>query len=874
MKFRRPVRQYLIVINAVLTRSCETSVETWQDLSRCNHQYSIHGAEVLSERPFSHESNPLKRRNTVLFLCVIGEELVVHPCNCAAGVGRWYILGVESVKKFSGLTRETSWCSWPLVGGGRCSGDFELTGSKPRQGTCTPAYYFSFNIILIFIPSHAIIVHYLHQIRFHYISVPWCSVINKVKAGCGRNSHLSHQMARASTREPYKHPRNNLYHAPPLYSTWDDSCKVEEDMSTRFRPASSQVEPAPLLETMSQSTSNPPAHPPIPTQNPTQTSDARPIPPHLRVLAIKSASIVSKEEIARKEEIVRTKDTSSEKPGDKAQIEQTPAKEEEQILENRPAIYIHPHLRPIIPQAANETENKPKTWVPPHLRKPEVAKTVEPHSKGSNSIGPLARSINVPFVASLRNDPVVLKPTRQTSGQDHHGGVDFEGPDKQSIKPVSQQAGAVREESENQIEIRSTEVGSQRPFLPVSPEEDSIVVKGGLSSRIKRIITHTVNLELNRIAGPEPWYTVNLEPHLVSTTYEPRVGTIHAEPPRDSHTPPKPHLPFVPVHRFYQGDTEIYGKFSSIKSVELDEDYKNVAALMAIGDLERKRTVFAIPSHEEIQRHMELVTLQSRQDRSNSDEESEEGHEEHEKYEEEEARHKQEDLNEKKDAPKSNITPVKSVEQPLEIVADESEQNLRSIFLIGLPHNMTLKQISKICSGSGVIESIQICRENGIALVNFVVALVAKQFYEVTKAKGVTLVFLDENKNTVKKQIIVKMDIQGTLVPQEVLDAIETLNASRVLDILGWDRKSLENSVGLDREREADLTDLLLRLTSQYVSRYLDTHHGEPKVQDVSWEVNKYGYLQATLIFAGIQDAMITGRMLYKLWERSLRFLK
>lgn len=54
----------------------------------------------------------------------------------------------------------------------------ELTGSKPRQGTCTPAYYFSFNIILIFIPSHAIIVHYLHQIRFHYISVPWYAPID------------------------------------------------------------------------------------------------------------------------------------------------------------------------------------------------------------------------------------------------------------------------------------------------------------------------------------------------------------------------------------------------------------------------------------------------------------------------------------------------------------------------------------------------------------------------------------------------------------------------------------------------------------------------------------------------------------------------
>ncbi|KAH8151081.1 uncharacterized protein LAJ45_04783 [Morchella importuna] len=688
---------------------------------------------------------------------------------------------------------------------------------------------------------------------------------------------------------------------------------------------------------MSQSTSNPPAHPPIPTQNPTQTSDARPIPPHLRVLAVKSASIVSKEEIARKEEIVRTKDTSSEKPGDKAQIEQTPAKEEEQILENRPAIYIHPHLRPIIPQAANETENKPKTWVPPHLRKPEVAKTVEPHSKGSNSIGPLARPINVPFVASLRNDPVVLKPTHQTSGQGHHGGVDFEGPDKQSIKPVSQQAGAVREESENQIEIRSTEVGSQRPFLPVSPEEDRSVSptpKTGPANE-RSPPNSLPPFPLSQIpkyscqGGIKFTDQTNNHPHGQPRTqsYSRPRTLVHGQPrtppcgqprtlshgqlqsPQNSrrdeistfncsdssqknsrplmshesgqfmlnhqeirkrksytkyltksrHTPPKPHLPFVPVHRFYQGDTEIYGKFSSIKSVELDEDYKNVAALMAIGDLERKRTVFAIPSHEEIQRHMELVTLQSRQDRSNSDEGSEEGHEEHEKYEEEEARHKQ-DLNEKEDAPKSNITPVKSVEQPLEIVADESEQNLRSIFLIGLPHNMTLKQISKICSGSGVIESIQICRENGIALVNFVVALVAKQFYEVTKAKGVTLVFLDENKNTVKKQIIVKMDIQGTLVPQEVLDAIETLNASRVLDILGWDRKSLENSVGLNREREADLTDLLLRLTSQYVSRYLDTHHGEPKVQDVSWEVNKYGYLQATLIFAGIQDAMIVRR--------------
>lgn len=646
---------------------------------------------------------------------------------------------------------------------------------------------------------------------------------------------------------------------------------------------------------------------------------------------------MSKEETARKEEIARTKNTSSEKPNDKTQIEQTPAKEEEQISENRPAISIPPHLRPIVPRAANETENKPKTWIPPHLRKPEVAKTVEFHSKDSNSIGPLAPSIHVPFVVTLSNDAMVLKPKHHTSSQDHHGRVDFEGLDKQSIKPASQQTRAMREESENQIEIRSTEVGSQRPFLLVNSEEDksvsptpktgsaneqsppnslppfplSQIPKYSLQEGIKftdQTNNHSRSQPRTQSYG-QPRTLVYGQPR-TSPCGQPRtlshgqlqspqnsrhdeISTFNCSnsSPKNSqlrshdlgqfmlnhqeirkrksytkyltksrHTPPKPHLPFVPVHRFYQGDTEIYGKCSSVKSIELDEDYKNVAALMAIGDLERKRTEFAIPSHEEIQRHMELVTLLSRQGRSNSDEGSGEGHEEHEKDGEKEARHKQDDLKEEEDAPKPNITPVKPVEQPLEIVADESEQNRRSIFLIGLPHNMTLKQISKICSGSGVIESIQICRENGIALVNFVVALVAKQFYEATKIKGVTLVFLDENKNPVKKQIIVKMDIQGTLVPQEVLDAIETLNASRVLDILGWDRKSLENSVGFDGEREADLTDLLLRLTSQYVSRYLDTHHGESKVQDVSWEVNKYGYLQATLIFAGIQDAMIVHR--------------
>ncbi|KAH0606166.1 uncharacterized protein H6S33_003827 [Morchella sextelata] len=748
-------------------------------------------------------------------------------------------------------------------------------------------------------------------------------------------------MACASTREPYKHPKNNLYHAPPLIPTWDNSRKVEEgDISARFRPASSQVEPAPLLETMSPSTSNPPAHPPIPTQNPTQTSDARPIPPHLRVLAVKSASIVSKEEIASKKEIARTKDTSSEKPNDKTQIEQTLAKDEEQILENRPAIYIPPHLRPVIPRAANETENKPKTWIPPHLRKPEVAKSVGPHSKGSNSVGPLARSSNVPFVATLSNDPVVLKLAHQTFSQDHHGGVNLEEPDKQLIKPVSQQTEAVREGSENQIEIRSSDVRSQKPFLLINSEKDKSVSPtsspktcsanepspahslppfplsqipkysrqegiqftnqtnnhphgqprtqsygqhrtvlygqprtpscgqprtlshGQLQSpqNSRRDGTSTLNCSNSSPKNSQPFRSHNSGQFMLNHQEIRKRKSYTQYLTKSRHIPPNPCLPFEPVHRFYQGDTEIYGKCSSIKSTELNEDYKNVAALIAIGDRESKRTEFAIPSHEEIWRHMELVTLQSRQNRSNSDEGNEEGHEEHEEYEEKEARHEQEDPQVEEDAPKSNITPVKSVEQPSEIVADESERNLRSIFLIGLPHNMTLKQISKICSGSGLIESIQISRENGIALVNFVVALVAKQFYEATKAKGVTLVFLDENKNTVKKQIIVKMDIQGTLVPQEVLDAIETLNASRVLDILGWDRKSLENSVGLDGECEAGLTDLLLRLTSQYVSRYLDTHHGEPKVQDVSWEVNQYGYLQATLIFAGIQDAMIVHR--------------
>ncbi|KAI5839528.1 hypothetical protein DFP73DRAFT_529974 [Morchella snyderi] len=654
-------------------------------------------------------------------------------------------------------------------------------------------------------------------------------------------------------------------------------------------------------------------------------SDVRPVPPHLRVLAV-----------------TRAKDTPSEKPDDKTQIELTPAKNEEQILENRPAVYIPPHLRPVVPRTTDDAENKPKTWIPPHLRKPEVAKIVEPHSKRSNSVKLLARSSNVPFVITLSNG-VDLKPAHQTSGQDYHGGVNFERPDKQPTKPVSQQTGALREESENQIEIQSTKARSQRPFLPVNSKEDKSVSSTSPSPRTcpaneSSLENSLLPFSLSQIPknshqeGIQFTNQTKNHPHgqprknqsyssprtvlygqprtlhvscgqprnlshdqLLSPQNSRRDGTStlnFSSFPKNSqsfrshdsgqfmlnhqeirkrksymqyltksrHTPSNPCLLFEPVHRFYQGDTEVYGKCSSTKSTEHNERYKNVAALIAIGDLESKRTEFAIPSHEEIRRHTELVTLLSRQDRSKSNEEIEEGQEEHEEYEEKEAWHEQENPEEGEKVPKSNITPVESGEQFLGKLSNESEKNLRSIFLIGLPYNMTLKQISKICSGSGVIESIQISRENGIALVNFIAALVAKQFYEATKAKGVTLVFLDENKNTVKKQIIVKMDIQDTIVPQEVLDAIETLNATRVLDILGWDRKSLEKSVGLDGEREADLTDLLFKLASQYVSRYLDTHHGEPKVQDVSWEVNQYGYLQATLIFAGIQDAMIVHR--------------
>lgn len=180
-------------------------------------------------------------------------------------------------------------------------------------------------------------------------------------------------------------------------------------------------------------------------------------------------------------------------------------------------------------------------------------------------------------------------------------------------------------------------------------------------------------------------------------------------------------------------------------------------------------------------------------------------------------------------------------------------QKPRSVVLSGLPRYQTLEQISRVCSNTGKIERIKMSKRRGMALVLFVDAYTAERFYETTDSRGITLVLHDDETNRiVRPQIFVEMNPEIFPMEDQICHIIDTVDGSRVLRVVGWDRDGLESMVGYKDEEGVSYDELLMRLAS----RYFDPQEGPRRVESVVWLQNGYGHLEATFIFAGIHDAM------------------
>lgn len=187
--------------------------------------------------------------------------------------------------------------------------------------------------------------------------------------------------------------------------------------------------------------------------------------------------------------------------------------------------------------------------------------------------------------------------------------------------------------------------------------------------------------------------------------------------------------------------------------------------------------------------------------------------------------------------------------QPPNRSADERHQKSRSVILSGFTKMPTWEQISRVCKETGKVEDMEISNKHGMAMVTFVEASTAQHFYETTDARGILLVYVDEETNeTVRARIYIDMNPEIVVIGDRIRQLVDTEGASRVLEIVGWTRDILECMVGGLHEGGIGYSDLLMRLASLYCPSH--------RIQCVDWRQNEAGHMEVRFVYAGITDAV------------------
>lgn len=187
--------------------------------------------------------------------------------------------------------------------------------------------------------------------------------------------------------------------------------------------------------------------------------------------------------------------------------------------------------------------------------------------------------------------------------------------------------------------------------------------------------------------------------------------------------------------------------------------------------------------------------------------------------------------------------------QPPDRTANKKHQQSRSVILSGFKKMVSWEQISRVCKETGKVENMEISNKCGMAMVTFVEASTAQNFYGTTDTRGILLVYVDEETNeTVRTRIYIDMNPEIIATEDSIRQIIDTEGARRVLEIIGWTRDILESIVGGPHEGGIGYSDLLMRLASLYCR--------SQRVQCVDWRQNEAGHMEVRFVYAGIKDAI------------------
>lgn len=169
----------------------------------------------------------------------------------------------------------------------------------------------------------------------------------------------------------------------------------------------------------------------------------------------------------------------------------------------------------------------------------------------------------------------------------------------------------------------------------------------------------------------------------------------------------------------------------------------------------------------------------------------------------------------------------------------------RAVIITELPDDPTLTMVSRICKNTGLIESITLAPGVRRATVMFIEASDAQRFHDKT-GNGIVLQY-DRSGQPFKKTVFVEIRKDVDILSSAMRTRVDEAGHSRVIRIVGWERRDLEQAAGIkDGTSEA----LLEKIAAKCV-----VEGKTERIESVAAHINAAGHLEATLVFSGIKEA-------------------
>lgn len=172
----------------------------------------------------------------------------------------------------------------------------------------------------------------------------------------------------------------------------------------------------------------------------------------------------------------------------------------------------------------------------------------------------------------------------------------------------------------------------------------------------------------------------------------------------------------------------------------------------------------------------------------------------------------------------------------------------RSIVIKNLPQDPTFAMVSLVCKNTGKIETITLFESLRKARVIFVHSADAVKF--INENTGGFSFEYQSGRQTVQHTVEVEMKFDTNFLSAPTHTLVTKQKATRVVQIVGWNREGLEYLVDSTEGENESFEALLVKLAGLYAYTSL-----EGRVEGVTWRKNEKGSLEANLIYSRIKDA-------------------